>query len=40
MLSLAIDYGRENETAACVDAFTIVRNEDTEEWWVAEYFCR
>jgi hypothetical protein len=40
LFSLALVYGREYETAACVDAFTIVRNEDTQDWWVAEYFCR
>ena len=38
--SLAILYGRENETAACEDAFTLVQNEDTGAWSVADYFCR
>jgi hypothetical protein len=40
LLSLALVYGRDDDTAACVDAFTIVRNEDTGAWWVTEYFCR
>jgi hypothetical protein len=38
--SLAVLYGREDETAACEDAFTLVQNEDTGAWSVADYFCR
>lgn len=38
--TLALVYGVQDEAAACVDAFTIVKEEDTGQWWVADYFCR
>lgn len=37
--SLAV-YGVLDASANCVDAFTMVKIEDTGEWMVADYFCR
>jgi hypothetical protein len=37
--SLAV-YGVLDTSANCVDAFTMVKIEDTGEWVVADYFCR
>ena len=37
--SLAV-YGVLDASANCVDAFTMVKIEDTGEWVVADYFCR
>ena len=33
-------YGVIDKTANCVDAFTMVKQEQTEQWTVADYFCR
>ena len=37
--SLAV-YGMLDQSSKCVDAFTMVKLEDTGEWVVADYFCR
>lgn len=37
--SLAV-YGVLDHSSNCVDAFTMVKLEDTGEWVVADYFCR
>lgn len=37
--SLAV-YGVLDQSSKCVDAFTMVKIEDTGEWVVADYFCR
>lgn len=37
--SLAV-YGVLDQPSNCVDAFTMVKIEDTGEWMVADYFCR
>jgi len=37
--SLAV-YGVLDQSSKCVDAFTMVKLEDTGEWVVADYFCR
>lgn len=37
--SLAV-YGVLDQPSKCVDAFTMVKLEDTGEWVVADYFCR
>lgn len=33
-------YGIVDQAANCVDAFTMVKNEQTGRWSVADYFCR
>lgn len=33
-------YGIVDQAANCVDAFTMVKNEQTGQWTVADYFCR
>lgn len=33
-------YGVVDQAANCVDAFTMVKNEQTGQWSVADYFCR
>lgn len=33
-------YGSGDAAAQCVDAFTMVKNDQTGEWTVADYFCR
>ena len=33
-------YGIVDQEANCVDAFTMVKNEQTGQWSVADYFCR
>lgn len=33
-------YGVVDQDANCVDAFTMVKHEQTEQWTVADYFCR
>ena len=33
-------YGVVDEAADCVDAFTIVKQADSGQWAVADYFCR
>lgn len=33
-------YGIVDQAANCVDAFTMVKNEQTGQWSVADYFCR
>ena len=33
-------YGVVDQTANCVDAFTMVKHAQTGNWTVAEYFCR
>ena len=37
--SLAV-YGVVDQAANCVDAFTMVKHEQTGHWTVADYFCR
>lgn len=38
--TLVLMYGVQDPAAACVDAFTVVRNKDSGQWSVADYFCR
>jgi hypothetical protein len=33
-------YGVVDQDAKCIDAFTMVKHQETGEWIVADYFCR
>ena len=33
-------YGVVDEASSCIDAFTMVKDEETAQWTVSDYFCR